>query len=72
MQKEEKKVYVILEQAPLETAFLKKQTVLLNCDDHKGFIVDKLKKDYAKYRPDITHQCLLTLLDSPLNKAGLL
>ncbi|CAO3634496.1 unnamed protein product [Cunninghamella echinulata] len=23
-------------------------------------------------RPDITHQCLLTLLDSPLNKAGLL
>lgn len=29
-----------------------------------------MKRDPAEYRPDITHQCLLTLLDSPLNKAG--
>ena len=29
-------------------------------------------KKYENYRPDVTHQCLLTLLDSPLNKAGLL
>ena len=71
-EKEQKKVYIVLEQAPLETATLRKQTVLLNCDDHKTFINEKLKRDYAKYRPDITHQCLLTLLDSPLNKAGLL
>ena len=29
-------------------------------------------KKYEEYRPDVTHQCLLALLDSPLNKAGLL
>ena len=44
---------------------------LLNCDDHQH-ILRKSGKDVAEYRPDITHQCLLTLLDSPLNKAGLL
>ncbi|KAJ9110680.1 hypothetical protein QFC19_001509 [Naganishia cerealis] len=42
---------------------------LLNCDDHQGFLA-KEKIDIADARPDITHQCLLTLLDSPLNKAG--
>merc|ERR1712137_178259 len=26
--------------------------------------------DIADIRPDITHQCLMSLLDSPLNKAG--
>ncbi len=44
--------------------------MLLNGDDHAGYISNQLKKDPADYRPDITHQCLLTLLDSPLNKAG--
>ncbi|OBT50535.1 hypothetical protein VE04_09547 [Pseudogymnoascus sp. 24MN13] len=29
-------------------------------------------RDENDARPDITHQCLLTLLDSPVNKAGLL
>lgn len=43
---------------------------MLNGDDHANYIMNKLKKDPAEYRPDITHQCLLTLLDSPLNKAG--
>lgn len=28
------------------------------------------KRNKTIERPDITHQCLLTLLDSPLNKAG--
>lgn len=42
---------------------------LLNCDDHQG-ILAKTGRDIADARPDITHQCLLTLLDSPLNKAG--
>ena len=27
-------------------------------------------RDISEVRPDITHQCLLTLLDSPINKAG--
>jgi len=43
----------------------------LNCDDHQG-ILAKMGREIAHARPDITHQCLLTLLDSPLNKAGLL
>jgi hypothetical protein len=44
---------------------------LLNCDDHGGFL-RKHNRDPAQCRPDITHQCLLMLLDSPLNRAGLL
>ena len=42
---------------------------LLNSDDHQS-ILRKHKRDISEYRPDITHQCLLALLDSPLNKAG--
>jgi rRNA pseudouridine-1189 N-methylase Emg1 (Nep1/Mra1 family) len=42
---------------------------LLNCDDHANYLM-KHKKDPALYRPDIAHQALLTILDSPLNKAG--
>ena len=44
---------------------------LLNCDDHQGFL-KKHGRDPADSRPDITHQALMALLDSPLNKAGLL
>jgi len=32
----------------------------------------KMGRDPAASRPDITHQLLLALLDSPLNKAGML
>merc|ERR1711865_506353 len=42
---------------------------LLNSDDHKE-ILAKNKRDIGDMRPDITHQCLMALLDSPLNKAG--
>ncbi|PLW19355.1 hypothetical protein PCANC_09107 [Puccinia coronata f. sp. avenae] len=42
---------------------------LLNCDDHQS-ILAKMGRDIASTRPDITHQCLLTLLDSPVNRAG--
>eukprot|EP00850_Spirogloea_muscicola_P019910 SM000202S05881 [mRNA] locus=s202:113399:115418:+ [translate_table: standard] len=44
---------------------------LLNCDDHANFL-RKHKRDPALYRPDIVHQTLLSILDSPLNKAGYL
>lgn len=44
---------------------------LLNCDDHVG-ILRKNGREPGSCRPDITHQCLLMLLDSPLNRAGLL
>jgi len=65
------KVIIILERACLETGKVGKDHVLLNCDDHHGFL-RKHKRDPADSRPDILHQCMLILLDSPLNKAGLL
>ena len=64
------RVIVVLEKAPLELVQQKNKTVeLVNCDDHKTALL-KAGKDFSKYRPDITHQCLMALLDSPLNKAG--
>ncbi|KAL1917085.1 uncharacterized protein VTP21DRAFT_5283 [Calcarisporiella thermophila] len=70
-----RRLIVVLERACLETYRVGKakdaRYQLLNCDDHQA-ILKKLGKDITDARPDITHQCLLTLLDSPLNKAGLL
>jgi rRNA small subunit pseudouridine methyltransferase Nep1 len=64
-------VIVVLERACLETGKVSKEHVLLNCDDHAGFL-RKHGREPAEARPDILHQCMLILLDSPLNKAGLL
>ena len=44
---------------------------LLNAEDHKSQLV-KHRRDVSSARPDITHQCLMMLLDSPLNRAGML
>ncbi|EPY51787.1 ribosome biogenesis protein Mra1 [Schizosaccharomyces cryophilus OY26] len=67
------RLIVVLDQACLEIYKVGKakdaKYQLLNCDDHQG-ILKKLNRNIAQARPDITHQCLLTLLDSPLNKAG--
>lgn len=60
---------MVLEKACLETGKVGKEHVLLNCDDHANFL-RKHKRDPAESRPDILHQCMLILLDSPLNKAG--
>ena len=43
----------------------------MNCDEHQKTIA-KMGKKLEDYRPDVTHQSLLALLDSPLNQAGLL
>ena len=65
-----KKVIVVLENANLEVVKTSKGVYeLLNADDHAG-IHRKRKRDPRESRPDIAHQCLLALLDSPLNKAG--
>lgn len=68
-----RRVIVVLEGACLEIAKLGKSKdakyTLLNGDDH-ATMLKKHGKNPADYRPDITHQCLLTLLDSPLNRAG--
>lgn len=65
------RVIVILEAANLETIKTKRGIELLNCDDHQK-VISKMGKKLEDYRPDVTHQSLLALLDSPLNKAGLL
>ncbi|XP_072043667.1 ribosomal RNA small subunit methyltransferase NEP1-like [Amphiura filiformis] len=68
---QEKRLIVVLERASLETVKANKGYELLNCDHHKH-LMKKFKKDPSQCRPDITHQCLLMLFDSPLNRAGLL
>ena len=65
----EKRLIVVLENASLETIKVGKVFQLLTADrqkKEKG--IQKDRKTVA--RPDITHQCLLMLLDSPLNRAG--
>merc|ERR1711933_60033 len=42
---------------------------LLNVDDHASFLRNH-QQDPSQYRPDICHQALLTIIDSPLNKSG--
>ena len=42
---------------------------MLNSDDHSQ-IITKLRKNPADYIPDILHQSILSLFDSPLAKAG--
>ena len=72
-QKQNQPVIVLLDQASLETVKNKRGIYeLLNCDDHRDLCKKKLHKDPNLFRPDILHQELLALLDSPLNKAGLL
>jgi len=68
---QQKRLILVLENASLETVKSGKSFELMNCDDHKS-ILKKHGKDIAQARPDITHQCLLMLMDSPLNRAGLL
>ncbi|CCE62133.1 hypothetical protein TPHA_0B04640 [Tetrapisispora phaffii CBS 4417] len=73
--KNTQRLIVVLSQASLETHKIPSSRpggdkyVLLNCDDHQG-LLKKMDRDISEARPDITHQCLLTLLDSPINKAG--
>lgn len=71
--KESQRLIVVLSQACLEAHKIKSNNgdryALLNCDDHQG-LIKHMKRDISDVRPDITHQCLLTLLDSPINKAG--
>jgi rRNA small subunit pseudouridine methyltransferase Nep1 len=65
-----RRIVVVLEKCALECVQPRKGALeLLNSDDHHG-IASKSGRDVADLRPDITHQCLMALLDSPLNKAG--
>lgn len=65
------KIIILLDQARLETVKNKRGLFeLLNCDDHRELCKKKLKLDPKEFRPDICHQELLALIDSPLNKSG--
>ncbi|XP_028910005.1 ribosomal RNA small subunit methyltransferase NEP1 [Ornithorhynchus anatinus] len=66
-----RRLVVVLEGASLETVKVGKTFELLNCDKHKSVLL-KAGRDPGDVRPDITHQSLLMLMDSPLNRAGLL
>lgn len=76
--KDTQRLIVVLSNASLETyrsshggggGGREDKFALLNSDEHIG-IMRKMNRDISEARPDITHQCLLTLLDSPVNKAG--
>ncbi|KAI8115722.1 hypothetical protein FF38_12718 [Lucilia cuprina] len=71
--KETQRLIVVLSEACLEVHKVKNSNgdryALLNCDDHQA-LIKHMKREISDVRPDITHQCLLTLLDSPINKAG--
>mmetsp|Transcript_21227 Transcript_21227/g.68483 ORF Transcript_21227/g.68483 Transcript_21227/m.68483 type:complete len:242 (+) Transcript_21227:34-759(+) len=62
---------VILDEASLEIVKTKRgDFTLVNSDDHKS-ILAKHNRDPSECRPDIAHQELMAVLDSPLNKAGM-
>ncbi|ETN44338.1 ribosomal RNA small subunit methyltransferase NEP1 [Cyphellophora europaea CBS 101466] len=76
--KDTQRLIVVLSNASLETyraahsakpGSKEEKFSLLNSDEHIG-VMRKMGRDISEARPDITHQCLLTLLDSPINKAG--
>ena len=67
------RIIVLLDQASLETVKNRRGVYeLLNCDDHRELCRKKLKRDPNDFRPDILHQEMLSALDSPLNKVGML
>ena len=62
-------VIVLLDLASLEIVKTKRgEFQLLNGDDHRS-VLGKHGRDPAECRPDIAHQELMALFDSPLNKA---
>ncbi|KAL9650752.1 hypothetical protein ABK040_001805 [Willaertia magna] len=72
VEKESKrKLIVVLEQCPLEVGKVGENYKLLNSDEHRNYL-HKHGKNPDIYRPDVVHQSLLALFDSPLNKANLL
>jgi len=69
--KHDKRLIVLLENANLELVKNGKKIELLNSDNHSN-ILKKHKREIGTARPDICHQTLLALHDSPLNRANLL
>ncbi|EHY65852.1 rRNA small subunit pseudouridine methyltransferase Nep1 [Nematocida ausubeli] len=57
---------VVLQNANIEIVKTKRGKELLSSE----MVEARKRANSTEYRPDILHQCLLMLLDSPLNKAG--
>nr|CAD1838273.1 unnamed protein product [Ananas comosus var. bracteatus] len=57
-------VIFVLEKASLEVGKVGKNFQMLNSDDHANFL-RKQNRNPADYRPDIIHQALLAIFDSP-------
>jgi rRNA small subunit pseudouridine methyltransferase Nep1 len=66
-----KRVIVILEHCPLEQVQSNTGGWELLSDKHRRVLAQR-NLDPADFRPDVVHQCLLHLLDCPLNRAGML
>ncbi|KAJ3685966.1 hypothetical protein LUZ61_015130 [Rhynchospora tenuis] len=64
-----KGVIFVLEKACLEVGKVGKNFQILNSDDHSNYL-RKQNRNPADYRPDIIHQALLAIFDSPVTKAG--
>ncbi|RDX57684.1 Ribosomal RNA small subunit methyltransferase NEP1, partial [Mucuna pruriens] len=60
----------ILDNASLKKGLVRKKWKILNSDEDAQFL-QKQKKNLNDYRPDIIHEALRCILDSPLNKAGM-
>ncbi|CCW64647.1 unnamed protein product [Phytomonas sp. EM1] len=59
---------VILEHCPLQSIQTERGFELLS-ERHRAYHA-RHQQDPAEWRPDVVHQCLLHLQDSPLNRAG--
>ncbi|MQL90822.1 hypothetical protein Taro_023434 [Colocasia esculenta] len=62
-------VIFILERASLRVGRVGKKEHILSADDDANYLKNK-GENPAEFRPDIVHQAMLAILDSPLNKAG--
>ncbi|XP_020204886.1 ribosomal RNA small subunit methyltransferase nep-1-like [Cajanus cajan] len=60
----------ILDNASLIKGLVRKEWKILNSDEDAQFLL-KQNKNLNDYRPDIIHEALRCILDSPLNKAGM-
>lgn len=61
------RLVVIVDNCSLEIGQTKRGYELLSCEEHY-WLIKKRKKTPEDYRPDLVHQTLMALLDSPLNK----
>ncbi|KAK9265819.1 hypothetical protein L1049_001786 [Liquidambar formosana] len=60
----------MLDKAPLRKGLIRKRWKILNSEEDADFLL-KQKKNLNDYRPDIVHEAVRAIFDSPLNRAGM-